>query len=290
MLDEEIKNRIVTAQRNEITECFIYKRLSKSMKDPSIESTLRGISGDELRHYDFWKKYTGRNVGPNRLKIWWYVVISRILGITFGIKLMEKGEKGAQITYEDISRSIPEAKAIVNDENAHEKEIISLIDEERLRYVGSMILGLNDALVELTGALAGFTFTFRNTHLIAATGLITGIAASVSMSASEYLSTRSEESARKPLKASFYVGSTYILTVLTLILPYLILANPYLCLGLSMVFAIVIILAFTFYISVAKDLPFRRRFLEMASISLGVAALTFAIGFLVRTIFNIEIS
>lgn len=53
--------------------------------------------------------------------------------------------------------------------------------------------------------------------------------------------------------------------------------------------AIVVIFVFTFYISVAKDLSFRERFLEMALISLGVAGLTFAIGFIIRILLNVEI-
>ena len=59
-----------------------------------------------------------------------------------------------------------------------------------------MVLGLNDALVEFTGALAGYTFALQNTLLVAMTGLITGVAASLSMATSEYLSTKSEENAK----------------------------------------------------------------------------------------------
>ena len=157
----------------------------------------------------------------NRWKVFFYFWISRILGITFGIKLMERGEERAQINYEIIARKIPKASQIIADEHAHEQELIGLIEEERLNYVGSIVLGLNDALVELTGALAGFTFALQNTRLIALAGLITGIAASFSMAASEYLSTKSEGSGERALKSSIYTGAAYIVTVILLILPYL---------------------------------------------------------------------
>jgi VIT1/CCC1 family predicted Fe2+/Mn2+ transporter len=49
--------------------------------------------------------------------------------------------------------------------------------------------------------------------LIALSGLITGISASVSMAASEYLSTRSEQTDKDPLRAAIYTGLTYIITV-----------------------------------------------------------------------------
>ena len=202
---------------------------------------------------------------------------------------MEKGEGKAQVIYEEIAKYVPAALEIEKDEKEHEKKLIDLIDEERLRYVGSMVLGLNDALVELTGALAGFTLAFRNTRLIAMAGFITGIAASLSMAASEYLSKKSEEGSRDPLKSSAYTGSAYVMTVLLLIFPYLVFANYYFCLGFTLFNAVLVILIFTFYVSVAKGIPFWKRFSEMAAISLGIATLTFLIGFLVRRFLNIDV-
>ena len=283
------REKISIVQKNEITEHIIYKRLSESVKEPHNKKILRQISRDELGHYRFWRKYTRGDVKPDRLKIWRYLIISKIFGITFGIKLLERGERQAQLIYEEISRSMPEAKSIVSDENEHEKQLINLIDEERLRYIGSMVLGLNDALVELTGALAGFTFALQNTQLIAATGLITGIAASLSMAASEYLSVKSEAGAQNPFKAAVYTGTTYVLTVLFLIFPYLVFENLYLCLGVTIFNALMVILIFTFYISIARDIPFRKRFSEMAVISLGIAALSFGIGFIIRGFLNVEV-
>ncbi len=281
-LDEKIENTLLSAQRNEITEHFIYEKLASSVKDPHNKEVLEHISRDELKHYDFWKKYTGRDVKPDRLKIWKYFLISKFFGITFGMKLMERGEEKAQVTYEKISAAIPDAESIVEDEDKHERQLLELIDEERLRYVGSMVLGLNDALVELTGALAGFTLALQNTRLVAITGLITGIAASLSMATSEYLSTKSEGEAKNPLKAAFYTGFAYVLTVLFLISPYLFLTEIYACLSLTIFNAILVIFLFTYYISIARNLPFKRRFFEMVVISLGVAGLTFAIGFLIN--------
>lgn len=289
MLDKEVEKTILTAQKNEITEHFIYEKLAQSIKDPHNKEVLKRIANDELKHYDFWKEYTHRNVKPNKLAVWKYFSISKIFGITFGIKLMERNEESAKFTYEKISKHVPDAGNIMKDEDEHEKQLIDLIDKERLRYVGSMVLGLNDALVELTGALAGLTLALQNTRLVVMAGLITGVAASLSMATSEYLSTKSEVGVKNPFKASFYTGFAYVLTVLFLIFPYLLLADLYFCLGFTILNAIVVIFIFTFYISVAKDLSFKKRFLEMTLISLGVAGLTFAIGFIVRILLNIEI-
>lgn len=286
---EDIKRIMLTAQKNEITEHYVYKKLAQSMKDPSNRDVLKSISDEELKHYEFWREYTRKDIKPSRLIIWKYFLISKIFGITFGIKLMERGEEKAQVIYEKIAELIPEASRIVEDEDSHEKELMGLIDEEKLRYVSSIVLGLNDALVELTGALAGFTLALQEARLVAMTGLITGIAGALSMATSEYLSTESEADAKDPIKAATYTGTTYILTILFLILPYMLLDEIYICMGLSLMSAVILIFLFTFYISVAKDLPFKKRFLEMTVISLGIACLTFLIGFLVRIFLNIEI-
>ncbi|MCM8799458.1 MAG: hypothetical protein NC900_01835 [Candidatus Omnitrophica bacterium] len=53
--------------------------------------------------------------------------------------------------------------------------------------------------------------------------------------------------------------------------------------------AILVVFIFTFYISVAKGLSFKKRFLEMSGISLGIAFINFIIGLLIRKIFGIEV-
>jgi VIT1/CCC1 family predicted Fe2+/Mn2+ transporter len=148
-----------------------------------------------------------------------------------------------------------------------------------------MVLGLNDALVELSGTLAGLTFAFQDTKLISLSGLITGIAASLSMAASEYLSSKAdgEENA---FKSSIYTGVAYIITVIILVLPYLLLSNPFIALGIMIGAVIMIIFVFNLYISVAKNLNFKKRFFQMAAISLGVALLSFFIGMAIDGIIN----
>jgi VIT1/CCC1 family predicted Fe2+/Mn2+ transporter len=288
-ISQEIRDQLLIFQKNEITEHHIYRKLAQSVSSPENREVLVRISEDEKRHYDDWQKYTGACPKPDQLKIWFYFWVARILGLTFGIKLMERGEEAAQKNYAAVLETIPEAEKIAREENDHENALIELLDEERLQYTGSIVLGLNDALVELTGALAGLTLALQNTRLIALTGLITGIAASFSMAASEYLSTKSEDSDKHPLRASIYTGIAYIVTVFILILPYLLLQNYFVCLFLTLVFAILIIASFNYYISVAKDIHFKSRFFEMAGLSLGVAGLSFFIGWVIRAFLGVDV-
>jgi VIT1/CCC1 family predicted Fe2+/Mn2+ transporter len=280
------------AQRAELTEYHIYRSMAKIVKNENNAEVLSCMADDELRHYQFWKDKTGRDVRPDRLKIWVYRILSRALGLSFGLNLMERGENLAKRLYNELAEHFPDTAEIAKDEDQHEETCIAMIEEERLRYASSIVLGLNDALVELTGAIAGLTFALRNTELVAVAALITGIAASLSMGASEYLSTRTDDlpiEEKHPVKAALYTGVAYVISVVILVAPYLLLSNLYGALAWTLGNALVIILAFTFYISVAKGYSFKRRFGEMAAVSMGVAAVSFVIGFFVRSVLGVEV-
>ncbi len=289
MPDAHVLRMIRMFQKSEITEHVVYQKLAAALTSSVNKDILLKIAAEEKTHHDIWKKYTNRDAVPDRFRIWFYFLTARVLGLTFGVKLMERQEQAAQAVYRSLGTEIPEAEAMARDEEKHESQLLSLIDEERLKYVGSIVLGLNDALVELTGALAGLTLALRHTRLVAMAGLITGIAASLSMAASEYISTKSENTGKNPVKASVYTGITYILTVFFLISPYLLFSRLFLCLALTVLNAVIVIFLFTFYVAVAQDIPFRRRFAEMTSLSLGVAALSFVLGFVVRKFMGIDI-
>ena len=288
-MEKHILDKITRMQHDEITEYHIYSKLAERTKDEDNKQILKDIAEDELRHYKFWNEKTKKDIKPKKWKIYFYYFISIIFGLTFGIKLMEKGEEEAQEKYDELIERFDGAEKILIDEEDHEKELLDMLEEERLTYVGSVVLGLNDALVELTGSLAGWSFALKNTRLIALTGLIMGIAASLSMGASEYLSKKANEKEEHAFKSSMYTTGAYIITVVLLILPYLILDSYMYALIFTIIVAILVILVFNFYVSVAKDLNFKTRFLEMAGISLGVAILSFLIGVVVRTVFGIEV-
>ncbi len=289
MLPADTKRQLLDYQRNEITEHHIYPRLARMQKSPENRRILEGIAEDEKRHHEHWKRYTGENAQVDWTKVRTFCWITRIFGLTFGTKLMERGEVGAQEAYADLPAEIDEIQAIAKEESEHENALLGMLDEERLRYIGSMVLGLNDALVELTGTLAGLTLALQNTRLIALTGSITGIAGALSMASSEYLSTKTEASGQQPLKAAFYTGTTYVMTIVLLILPYLLLSNYYVSLACTLSAVIAIIAVFNFYISVAMDQPFKRRFAEMAILSLGVAGLSFLVGIGLRVLLGVRV-
>ncbi len=276
-------------QQDEINAYHIYLKLSKIIKDKNNAGVLARIAGEERKHYDVFSGYLKHEAKPNRGYVARFIFLARVLGLTFALKLMEKKEASVEL-YQKAMTEIPDIKGVIEDEEKHENELLGMLDEERLSYMGSVVLGLNDALVELTGALAGFTLSMQNSRTIALVGLITGISASLSMAASEYLSSRTEADGKvSPKKASIYTGIAYVITVILLILPFFLISNYILSLIVTLLIAILIIAFFNYYLSVANDQPFFARFGEMTLISLGVAAVSFGIGFLVNKFFGLDI-
>ena len=277
-------------QQSELTESVIYQEIAKFAKGDENKQTLQRLAREEHAHYEIWKKYTGIEMKPEKLKVLKYKTLARVLGFTFAIKLMEKGEGNAQAEYEQLATDVPESITIRKQEEEHEESLLGMLDEEVLQYVGSMVLGLNDALVELTGSLAGFTFAMQNTRLIALSGLIIGISATFSMASSEFLAARSE-GREDALKSCTYTGIAYLITVILLILPYLVFSNEQFLLALicMLIIVVLIIAGFTYYTSVAQDQPFKSRFFEMAIISISVAVVSFFVGVLAKKFLGVDL-
>jgi VIT1/CCC1 family predicted Fe2+/Mn2+ transporter len=285
---DKTKKQILEVQRTELTEHLIYKKLSDDCKDEKNAKILNDISQQELMHAEYWEKKTGIKVKPDYVRMRRTVFMARLLGLSFVLKQMEKREGTGSKLYDELSTVYPETKLFSEQENAHEQQLLAMLDEEKLQYVGSIVLGLNDALVELTGALAGFTLALGNTRIISLAGLVTGISAALSMAASDYLSTKAEGDSRAA-KSAVYTGISYFLTVILLILPFLLMPSKFGALVVTLSIAVLIIFCFNYYISVAKNLSFKPRFIEMTTISLGVAAFSFFIGYVLNQLLGVNV-
>ncbi len=290
-LSKPVLERALQFQYDELIASILYEHVAKRQKKGAVnKNALLEIARVERSHYETWKGYTGQSLRPNWFTITILKIICWLLGYTFTIKFLEQREKFGIRDLEAIENEIPEVRIIISDEEEHENRLIAMVDEERLHYVGSMVLGLNDALVELTGTMAGLTFALANTRLVALSAIITGVSATLSMAASNYLAERADGNP-KAMKSSVYTGLAYLVTVVFMVLPYLLLPNSLYLLAFIIMLAVVvlIILVFNYYISVAQSLPFMGRFVEMAGISLGVAAVSFAIGLLAKSLLGVDL-
>ena len=285
----DLMKLIEKAQVDEEEGAILYAFMAKREKNEENKKLLEQMSKDEKMHAEVWKSMTNKNLKPNKLGILWSKFLTVVMGFTFVVKTMQKKESLAQAGYEKMSKELPEAARILDDERRHEKELYNMLDEERLHYIGAMVLGLNDALVELTGAIAGVTFALANTRLVALTGIITGVSATFSMAASNYLAERADNNP-KALKSSIYTGMAYLVTVALLILPYLLFpTNMYVAAFAVMLATVIfIIMFFNYYISVAKEEPFLKNFATMAIISLSVALISYIIGVVAKELLGID--
>ena len=288
-ISNELMKLVKKAQIDEEQGAILYEFMAKKEKNEENKKILIQMSKDEKKHAEVWKSITKKDLKPSRLSILKFKFLTLVMGITFVIKTMQKKENLAQHEYEKIMKEFPEAAKMLEDERRHEKELYNMINEERLNYVGAMVLGLNDALVELTGAIAGVTFALANTRLVALTGIITGISATFSMAASNYLAERADNNP-KALKSSLYTGMAYLITVILLVLPYLLLPIHMYALAFAIMISVVIliIMFFNYYISVAKEEPFFKNFITMAIISLSVAVISYIIGILAKKLLGID--
>jgi VIT1/CCC1 family predicted Fe2+/Mn2+ transporter len=269
---------------NEATDALIYQKMAQYAKAEHNRQILQTMAQDEQRHCAIWSAHIGRPPKVNRLRLTFFTWLGKIFGLVFVLNLMESKEERAVKDYAVLGREMPVALEMLDDESRHENYLISLLREERLNYISSMILGLNDALVELTGALAGFTLALNNNTMIGLAGFITGVAATLSMGTSEYLAKKNDPREEHPLKAAAYTGIAYLITVSLLLLPYAIFSSPLLALGFCLLNAALIILGFTYFVAVVRKTSFKKGFLEMLVISASVALISFLIGWIANLI------
>lgn len=285
-MKEETLAKILLYQRNEITEHLLYMALSKRFSGKNGE-ILKKISDDELRHYHFFVKITGREVKPDFLKIYFYRFVSRIFGITFTLKMMSNGEEQAGHNYEEIEESVPGIKKIITEEVRHEESLMSQVEEGIITHMGSMVLAINNSIQEITGIAVGLTFALGNSLLVGKTALISGLAATLAMVASEYLSRKAEAGKEgEPLKAAGYTGIVYIFVVTAIVSPYFIFESHYAALTFALGAVAVIIAAFTFFMSIVKNISYRSAIFEVTAITAAVVVLSLGLGMFVKLIFG----
>lgn len=260
---------------------------------------MQQLAEQEKGHVDFWLGVTGErpeSIRIPQIKYRLLVLASRLLGPAFTVRWLERGEDKAIAAYKGLLEDgtlTPEqqtsVRTMLGEEEEHEQLLERGIEDERRVYLGAAVLGLNDALVELTGGLAGLASSITDPKLIGFASLVVGIAASMSMAASNFLSVDiGEESELKPGKAAAYTGTAYIIVVVGLVLPFFLVSDRRVALGISWASAVLIVAAFSFYSAVMQGKSFIRRFGIMLAFGLGVAVLSFGIGKALGAMIGIE--
>ncbi len=288
MLSEKQKRTYREFAREESLAYHLYMRLAKRQKKTENRLILENIADQEKKHLDIFNTYLGKKAVSidyklPSIKLMYYTVMMYVLGIIFTLRIFEKLEAHSRKSYRVVMDEIDELKGILKDEKSHEEALKSILNDEKLLFASSVVLGMNDALVEISGALAGFTLAINNSMKVGTLGLITGISAALSMAASEFLS-RKQDDHETPLINALYTLVAYVTVVSLLILPYFLISTPLISLAVMIGIVILIIFAFNYYISIAKKQPLFKNFITMTVIALTVAAISFFIGLFVDSL------
>ncbi len=267
-------------------EYFAYRVYSALARNPLIPKRYREIfeksACEEYKHYLFWKKYSEKcTIRFTLFKSVLYTVLVLLFGVTFTLKLLERSEKKAVLEYSAVAerrRELSEdLEMLIREELEHENRFVSSIRESRVKYLGSIALGISDALVELTGIYAGSLGAFANTIIAGLTGLLAGISASLSMTVASYIQAKSSH-VEKPLTAALFTGLAYVTVTVLFSLPYFLLSSLLHAFTVMIFIAITISFYIAFYTAILGEKSFKREAVETTGLLLGVSLLLYLFG------------
>jgi VIT1/CCC1 family predicted Fe2+/Mn2+ transporter len=278
---------------DEYADCKLYSELAKREKEAGRRKLLEELSKAEEEHYLFWSRLAGGyKPKVSKAAIYSMIILGLLMGLTFTLKFFEKREKRVIEGYKRASEELSGEdqrvlQKIIEDEEMHERAFMRQIDERRVRYLGFIILGLADAIVEVTGVHAGFLGVTSSTLIAGIAGLVVGFAAAISMGSAAYLQAKQQNSS-KPAFSALATGVAYICAVTLLASPYFLTEVMLFAFGGSLTLAVLLIFFFTLYGSVVGERSFPREFAESIALTLGTALATFLFGDFVGRVFGIR--
>lgn len=269
--------------RDEYVAHRTYSILSRlPLLPPKVRKVFEEAAKDEVAHYDLWRSIGGDCASKLLdLVAWFKALLYFLYGATITLKHLEAGEEEAIEAYESLAKSYPELRDrmenIIEEERIHEKTIADSVEEERVKYIGSITLGISDALVELTGIYTGSLGVFDSPLAAGLTGILAGVSASISMGVASYAQARHEGRA-KPGRAAFYTSLAYLIVVLVLAAPYFI-AKSIRDAFISMIIVALIVVAYmSFYSSVLHERKYVRELAVTAGLILGISTILYILG------------
>ena len=276
---------------DEWSDYTLYERLSKTVASNSpFSEVLRMLSATEHGHYEFWKKYVPEEKPKlDKLKLYWVLFLRRFLGLTFATRYLDRHESNVVAEYAGLAPLIPEADKVafdvmVADEREHEKAFALKVESSAVEYISFVVLGLADALVEISGIHAGWLGLFEKTEIAGLAGVIAGGAASLAMASASFAQAKQGFKGSARLSAA-YTGVSYFITAVILATPYFLTRDMILALGSSLTLAVVILAITTWYSIVIQQKPFFKDFAEILAILFATTILVFALGTIVSTAF-----
>jgi VIT1/CCC1 family predicted Fe2+/Mn2+ transporter len=190
-------------------------------------------------------------------------------------------------------KSIPSAdkarfEAMMEEEEHRESFLMGEVQEGRVNYMSFIVLGLADAVVEISGIHADSLGIYNKTELAGLAGVVSGLAASIAMASAAYAQAKQgfEGSAKR---SAIYTGVSYMFTAIFLALPYFLTGSMVTALGVSLTVGVVLIAMMTYYDTVISARKFKRQFAEIAGIILAASFALYIAGTLIRQLLGLVI-
>jgi vacuolar iron transporter family protein len=293
-VSSDLEGLAAESAQDEYADRALYMALSRRERNPNFKRALENIANGEQTHFEFWKNYAPNvEVSSKRLRTYFIVLIRLVLGLTFTLKFMERHEGKLHERYQRIAETIPPGdkarfQAMMESEEHQEDLLIGEIHENRVKYMSFIVLGLADAVVEISGIHAGSLGIYGRTELAGLAGIIAGMAASIAMGTAAYAQAKQGFQGSAKWSA-IYTGVSYMITAVFLALPYFLTANMAGALTASLIIGVALVAAMTYYDTVISARPFKRQFGEIAGIILAASLVLFIAGTLVGQYLGIRI-
>lgn len=197
--------------QDELNDHLTYQELVGKSSDSSFKTNMTRIAGMEHAHSEFWKSMLeAQNVSlppirVNRGRLLALRFLSLFINPILLVSLLELGETSAVRHYMYFFRHADldpvekrRLRAIILDEIEHETYFKQTAQTLGVGNLRDFVLGMNDGLVELLGTVAGLSAVYPgNPLLVAVSGLVVGIAGSLSMGIGAFVSVRSQRQVNK---------------------------------------------------------------------------------------------
>ncbi len=280
---------------DEYTDHKVYETLARIEWNRARREVLRKLSETERRHFEFWLKLAGSYRPSLKARVYPYLLafLRLLFGATFAVKLLERGEEAAAEKYKmalDLVET-PEDKTalerIIEDELQHEEEFVKQLDEAVVKYMSALVLGMADAIIEITGTHAGALGTTSSALITGVVGIVVGISAAISMASASFLQTK-HETGKSPIVAAVVTGVGYVVAAALMSLPFFVVDNIFIAFAASLAVSVALALMFTYQGSVYTGASFAREFAQTVGLLLGVAALAYFMGDALSAAFGIR--
>lgn len=302
---------------DELFDLSLYREFAKTAKGEA-KKTLEELIPIEEKHLAFWQEFfkvpAARLDFGRRVRLFVLALVGRFFGEA-GIHLvLEAIEVYGVRKYLTLWRQYEgqplggAVKEILEDELRHEDLVVSRLAERKINpeRIRNIVLGLNDGLVEIVGAVSGFFAAFQNPAAVLVASFTVAVAGAFSMAAGTFSAVSSEREVRnievrkkrflgegendelpvQPFGSALAVGLSYFLGALVPVLPvFWGAANilfPFLAAGF-MIAIVSFVLAFLSGMEVKKRIAINLLILALA---IGV---TYIAGTVVQKYWGIEI-